>query len=366
MTELDGFRGLMTLAVILSHYFAELPNGPAAGRLGWLAVDMFFVLSGFLIGRLILDKRDCGNFFTVFYVRRFARIIPAYVLTVIVLWALIRWIDRPWLDAEVQFPLWSYLTFNQVFFMIGADSIGAHWLAPTWTLAFEEHFYLVAPALIVFTPRRWLVPVLLGAAVLAFALRVGIYGFGFGNAMAALVLLPVRADAIVCGVLAAIAVRGPAASLTRLMPVLRVVPLVCLVGVALAGLAGDAMVGMIGHMLAAVGGAAYILCIFTGQPEARPYRSRTLQFFGNNGYCLYLTHLPVLGLMHGLLLGEQPDIATLPQAAVTFAALPVCVLVGWGMTTAIEEPLTRYGRRWRWQSRAVAYSSVGGVSSRSI
>ncbi len=52
--------------------------------------------------------------------------------------------------------------------------------------------------------------------------------------------------------------------------------------------------------------------------------------------------------MHGLILGGQPDLATSPQWLVTVAALPVCVLAGWGMTRLIEEPLTRYGRTWRW------------------
>ena len=72
-------------------------------------------------------------------------------------------------------------------------------------------------------------------------------------------------------------------------------------------------------------------------------------FFGDNGYCLYLTHLPILGLAHGLVLGTAPDLATPAQWAVTLAAIPVCVAVGWGMTKLLEEPLSRYGRNaWRW------------------
>jgi peptidoglycan/LPS O-acetylase OafA/YrhL len=56
----------------------------------------------------------------------------------------------------------------------------------------------------------------------------------------------------------------------------------------------------------------------------------------------------VLGLMHGLILGTKPDVATPSQWLVTVAALPVCTLVGWGMTRLIEEPITAYGRSWRW------------------
>ena len=78
ITTLDGLRGLMTVMVIVSHYFGELEHGVRAVMVGWIAVNMFFVLSGFLIGRLILERRHHANFFAVFYVRRFCRIIPAY------------------------------------------------------------------------------------------------------------------------------------------------------------------------------------------------------------------------------------------------------------------------------------------------
>jgi peptidoglycan/LPS O-acetylase OafA/YrhL len=79
---LDGFRGLMTIAVVVSHYFGEVPHGFAAVSFGWIAVDCFFVLSGYLIANLILDKMDRANFFSVFYVRRFCRTLPCYFLCV--------------------------------------------------------------------------------------------------------------------------------------------------------------------------------------------------------------------------------------------------------------------------------------------
>jgi peptidoglycan/LPS O-acetylase OafA/YrhL len=340
----------MTLLVIFSHYFGELEHGLPV-KVGWLAVDMFFVLSGFLIGKLILEKRHHANFFAVFYVRRICRIIPAYMITILLLGILLHFVPKPWLDTDVEFPLWSYLTFNQVFFMVADQNIGNHWLAPTWTLAFEEHFYLVAPALIVFTPRRWLIPVLLAVTASALCLRLAIYYFGFLNEMAALVLLPMRADIIVCGLLAAVAVKSEGISWTRWIPVLRVAPVAALLAITLLHLVSLQLFYTLSPLLISVGGTAYLLCIFHGTPEAHRFKSKTLQFFGNNGYCLYLTHLPVLGIMHGVILGSPPDLATLSQWLVTLAALPVCVLVGWGMTKLIEEPLTAYGRSWRWATK---------------
>ena len=356
---LDGLRGLMTLLVIVSHYFGELPHGLPALTLGWLAVDMFFVLSGLLIGKLILEKRHHANFFAVFYVRRFCRIVPVYLSTVLAI-SLVMWlIGKPWVDAADSFPLWSYLTFTQVFLMVSTQTIGAHWLAPTWTLAVEEHFYLFAPALIVFAPRRWLAPVLLTTVALALGLRAAVYYAGFGNPMMALALLPGRADILALGLLAAVLLKAEGVPWRRLLPWLRVAPPVALAAVLLLWLISVDLFYTVGPSLTAAGCAAYLLCIVHGTPEAHRYNSETLQFFGNNGYCLYLTHLPILGLMHGLILGSQPDLATPSQWIVTVAALPVCVLVGWGTTRLIEEPLTRYGRTWRWGAQPGQPATAG-------
>lgn len=353
ITTLDGLRGLAAIMVVVSHYFAELPGGISALMVGWIGVDIFFVLSGFLIGKLIIERQHHSNFFSVFYLRRTFRIIPAYVITVVVLFALIDRLPSEWTDAEKSFPLWSYLLFVQNFYMASTGSIGAHWLAPTWTLAVEEHFYLLIPAIIVFTPRQWLTPVLVVTAIAALILRAAMLYSGVGE-IATLVLLPGRADVLICGLLAAIAFKSASIDWLRLIPALRILPLAALIVTILARLISPELFGALGPLFVGAGCAAYILCIVLGTPEARRYHSKVLQFFGNNGYCLYLTHLPILGLMHGLILGTKPALITPAQWMVTFAALPICVLVGWGMTKLIEEPLTRYGRTWRWSPQLTA------------
>jgi peptidoglycan/LPS O-acetylase OafA/YrhL len=352
IVTLDGLRGLMTIMVILSHYFGEVQHGFHAAMCGWVAVDMFFVLSGFLIGKLILERQHHGNFFLIFYIRRFCRIIPVYSIAVLVVAAILYYFPHPWMDADTNFPLWSYLSFTQVFFMIDTQTIGAHWLAPTWTMAVEEHFYLIAPALIAFIPRKWLVHVLASIAVFAICLRLAIYTTHVGT-MAALVLLPARADILVCGLLAAVATRSAKFPWARITPLLRVTPLLAVLGVIASQLVrGDATFGVLAPSFVAIGCAAYLLCIVVGTPEAEKYNSKTLRFFGNNGLCIYLTHLPVLGLMHGLILGSVPDIATPAQWLVTIASVPTCVLLSHAMTKLIEEPLSAYGRTWRWSAHA--------------
>lgn len=360
IVALDGLRGLMTVFVVVSHYFAELPGGVNALMLGWVGVDMFFVLSGYLVGKLILEKKRHANFFSVFYVRRTLRIIPAYVVTVLVVSGLMALCDPAWSGSQFAFPLWSYLSFSQPFFMISTGTIGAHWLAPTWTLALEEHFYLVAPLIIVLAPRR-LLPWLLGAAaVLAVVVRLAIHQLYPDNPMAALVLLPSRADLLCLGILAAVAMTSWKVNWPRFDFALRLTPLLALVAIlglkAFGGVVGDALM----PMAMAIGCASFLLALVRDAPEAQRFKSPLLRFFGDNSYCTYLTHIPVLGLMHGLILGRRPALESPAQWAVSLAALPVCVLVGWGMTKLIEEPLTRHGRSWRWsEAQRVGRGIVG-------
>jgi peptidoglycan/LPS O-acetylase OafA/YrhL len=362
IVALDGLRGLMTVFVVVSHYFAELPGGVNALMFGWVGVDMFFVLSGYLVGRLILEKSRHANFFSVFYVRRTLRIIPAYVVTVVVVSGLMAICDPAWSGAPFAFPLWSYLSFSQPFFMISTGTIGAHWLAPTWTLALEEHFYLLAPLIIVLTPRRLLPWLLGGVTVLAVVVRLTLYQLYPDNPMPALVLLPSRADLLCLGILAAVVMTSWKPAWARFDFALRLTPILALLTIlglkALGGAFGDALI----PLAMAVGCTSFLLALVRDAPEAKRFKAPLLRFFGDNSYCTYLTHIPVLGLMHGLILGQRPALETPAQWAVSLAALPVCMLVGWGMTKLIEEPLTRYGRTWRW-SDAQRTRRTGPVGS---
>jgi peptidoglycan/LPS O-acetylase OafA/YrhL len=355
---LDGLRGLLTISVLLSHYFGEVAHGFHFAMCGWVAVDMFFILSGFLIGKLILERHHHGNFFLVFYVRRFLRIIPVYFIVVLMAGIIIHHFPRPWMEVGPDFPLWSYLSFTQIFYMISDQSIGARWLAPTWTMSVEEHFYLVAPALIAFTPRKWLVPVLVSGAVLSFFLRLFIFTSG-ADTMAGFVLLPARADTLILGMLGAVAVQSASLHWDRIIPYVRAIPCAAILAVAAVAVV-DTMNGtltafyIVNPSLIAVGGSAYILCVVLGALTGINYNSKILRFFGNNGLCIYLIHLPVLGLMHGLILGGIPDIATSAQWLVTIASIAVTVVLSRGLTKWVEEPLSAYGRTWRWSARIVA------------
>lgn len=352
VVALDGLRGLMTVFVVVSHYFAEVPHGLSAFAFGWIAVDMFFVLSGYLVGRLILEKRHHANFFPVFYMRRACRTLPIYFLCLFVTLGLIASCDPAWSGAGHALPAWSYLLLVQNFAMAATGSVGAHWLAPTWTLALEEHFYLVVPLLFALSPRRRLVPVLLALIAAAVAFRAAIHLSGAVSPVAALSLLPGRADSLGLGLLAALAVKSKKIPWAQLDQPLRGAPIVLLVGVFVLRLwcgEGHPAMPILAHLLVSAGAAAFLLTLVRGAPEAERFRSRALCFFGHNSYAIYLTHLPVLGLMHGLLLGAEPDIADPRQWLVTLAAIPVCIGVSRLITRFVEEPITAYGRTWAWR-----------------
>lgn len=351
IVALDGLRGFMTILVVVSHYFGEVPGGIRGLMIGWIAVDMFFVLSGYLVGRMILEKKDSGNFFQVFFVRRACRTLPIYVVAVLIVFGLQAVVDGAWSEAEAAFPLWSYLTFTQNAFMVATGSVGSHWLAPTWTLGLEEHFYLVVPVLFSLVPARRLWSVFVGIAVAAVLLRAAILILAPGWAMATLVLLPGRADVLTCGILAALMVRSGRFGWARWIGPLRYAAPVLLVatcGVKLWDGDGGLAMPILGPLLMSLACTAFLLTLVGGAPEAVRFRSQWLRFFGTTSYAVYLMHMPILGLMHGLILGAKPDIASPAQWLVTLAAMPVCGVVGWLLTRWVEAPLTAYGRRWTW------------------
>jgi peptidoglycan/LPS O-acetylase OafA/YrhL len=358
VVALDGLRGLMTLFVLISHFFAEVPNGSQLFAVGWIGVTMFFVLSGYLVGKLVLEKKDHSNFFAVFYVRRACRTLPVYIVCVLVVFLCLRvFAAQPWMHTGIAFPLWSYLTFNQNFFMVATDNIGDHWLAPTWTLSVEEHFYLLAPAVFIFVPRRHLLSVLIAAGLATILFRIVVSTTAWLPAMSLLVLLPGVADALICGLLAAVLIKIDTVRWARYDNLLRVAPIVLLLGAAALRLVDGATGNsfrIFGPLLVALACASFILSVVRGAPEANRLRSKMLCFFGATSYSVYLTHLAVLGLMHGLLLGRAPDVGTFQELAVTVAALPVAVFVGWALTKLVEEPITSYGRSWKWSYAARA------------
>ncbi|HWA87495.1 MAG TPA: acyltransferase [Opitutus sp.] len=362
---LDGLRGIAILLVLTVHYFVVVP-GPAnsaiyprlqqACSLGYSGVDLFFVLSGFLIGGILLDHRSSPRLLPSFYARRFFRIVPAYVL-LLASFYVCRTI--PGLNATNYgtyfsgvVPTWSFWAFVQNVMMASKHDIGPYWLGATWSLAVEEQFYLLTPFLVQrFSPRLigWICVVVIGASPW---LRLQALD-GAGNPMAAVFLLPTRADGLLFGVLCAMLIRNPAvvAIIRRHDWLLRATIILLGVGFAVGSWqnypADSRPMILFGYSLLNVLFSAVLLhvVLFPSAPLARLLTARPLVTIGLTSYFIYLFHTPIWYLLHWFLLHRPPLHYDWHAGAVTLLALLLTFVAARLSMRWFEGPLLRFGRR---------------------
>jgi peptidoglycan/LPS O-acetylase OafA/YrhL len=170
--QLDVLRGVAVLNVMLYHVLDIVPRlhlKPIFG-LGYAGVDLFFVLSGFLITGILVSSKDADNYFTNFYARRALRIWPLYYLLLLFTFVLLPAI-QPALKASIferSHPWQAFPFFLQNLTLARPpfDTVRV-----TWSLAIEEQFYLVWPVVVWLAPRRMLKPLALSGLFLSMALR---------------------------------------------------------------------------------------------------------------------------------------------------------------------------------------------------
>ncbi len=335
IAELDGLRGGAVLVVMLSHYVGEAAHGTSALELGWLGVDLFFVLSGFLMGSIILENHTKPDFLKSFYLRRAARIVPVYFVVVCATLSLAM-LTRNRIWADHPFGPLTYLLFVPNI-MMSPSGGGGEWLKPTWTLAVEEQFYLLLPPLIIWTPKRVLMPVLLGLCASAAVFRFALYDV---DRLATLVLLPSRMDLLLGGVVLAYVRRR--FDLSGYLLALRVIPLIAaLVLLGIVIVSRERLFTTLNPTLVAIAFASFLLAIMLDAPEGRRYRSPALRYFGKISYALYLVHQPISGFLHGVLLDGKPDIATIAQIGVTCLAAALSLAVAALSWQWFERPILK-------------------------
>jgi peptidoglycan/LPS O-acetylase OafA/YrhL len=144
--QLDGVRGVAILVVILHNISLKYPlfHSQELFGDGWMGVDLFFVLSGFLITGILVDTKQSKDYFKNFYVRRCLRILPLYYSLILFMFVIVRFLNVSEYHVVLQqsAPWWSYALFLQNF--VGPISTNAAGpLGVTWSLAIEEQFYLV-------------------------------------------------------------------------------------------------------------------------------------------------------------------------------------------------------------------------------
>lgn len=380
--ELDGLRGFAILLVILCHYVGNPDHHPLgfilhrallAYTVGWSGVDLFFVLSGFLIGGILLDARSSPHYFRAFYMRRVFRILPIYYLwtllfaaTVIVV--LVFFPGRLGVASGDLLRVPVQLLFLQNIF-IGMPHFTWTWFVVTWSLAIEEQFYLVAPPLIRFLSLRRLVTVLTATIILAPLLRFLLYRYWAPGTYLCAFLMPCRADSLSCGILLAAAwrdarfrefLRTHATLLQRVLTVLFL------------GVGGllwwlvhpiNAITVTIGYTWLAFFYSTLLLTAVS-QPDgwlAAATRGRFIAWLGGISYCVYLLHDAFNFFAHMIFFHSEPRLYTLGHLAVSLFALLATLGVAALSWRFFEKPLIRRGHSYSYGESATESSPAGLV-----
>lgn len=369
--ELDGIRGLAIVLVLVWHYVVSaLRAAPAtplayiqkALWLSWSGVDLFFVLSGFLIGGILMDNRAAQNYFSVFYIRRTCRIFPLYFAALALFW-----LCRPFASPALAWvfdkslPWWSYATYTQNIVGSIRSEWGAMGFGVTWSLAVEEQFYAVLPLLIWLVDMRKLPYVLASLVALAPVIRVALFQLS-GNDdqafQATYTLLPCRMDALLIGSLCAWMVRcRPGLIKTKWL-----YGGLTLGGLVIASLTyrlSNFKLALYGYTVIAIFYACFLmLAVTTTGPIAGLTKIRWLRRLGILAYGLYMFHVAVQGLFYGAVFGTEPRLNSLPAAAVACVSLAVTLLVAELSWRFFEKRFVDIGHRKKYLERARAAVST--------
>jgi peptidoglycan/LPS O-acetylase OafA/YrhL len=273
----------------------------------WIGVDLFFVLSGFLITGILLDTREDPNYFLNFYARRALRIFPLFYGVLFLLIALTPFLHLKWRPGHAA----QFFYVGNVACNIDPslnDLLPAVHLVHLWSLAVEEQFYLIWP-LIVFwvSSRRSLIRVCIGAICFSFLLRCFLLclipnyaqAWSYGE-------LPTHCDGLLCGAIAAILVRST--DVSTLVRKSRFLFFLSFLGLSLLALQrggfdyhSPAMTAFVYPLLAVFFTCILLRTIQSGTFFSRLGRTRILRFFGKYSYGMYIYHVLFFPIVSRLL-----------------------------------------------------------------
>ncbi len=364
IVELDGLRGIAVWGVLVWHLISIPCIGSdnqilreigATLRIGRTGVDLFFLLSGFLIGGILLANREAPNYFSVFYARRAFRIAPIYYLLVIpVLLNAAGLISFNILGTGV-IPAWTYAFYLQNFWMAAHETYGGLWLNVTWSLAIEEQFYLVAPLIIRFTPVQFMPALCLTGAAIAMIGRPFAY-FYTGSHYASYMLAPLRMDSLLLGILVAYLVKNHRDQTFRLFDRYNFFLRILLPGVFLYLLISvrwnnDIHMMTWGHSFLTIFFAWILLWLLRNRATSKAglFRLPPLTGSGQISYGMYLYHPIVMYFCMKLLHTSNCLNSPRDLLMVVFAILG-SISVSWLSFRFFEAPMLGLAHRWRYRT----------------
>jgi peptidoglycan/LPS O-acetylase OafA/YrhL len=353
--EIDGIRGIAIILVVTFHYVNNqlIDSSYYFGQLmakitgfGWVGVDLFFVLSGFLIGSVLLNNMGSRNYFTAFYLKRMLRIVPNYFL-LISIFTLVKssglFDDNYFLTGNDVVPLWSYFLMVHNFFMSSLNNLGNDSICITWSIGIEEQFYLIIPFLL------WKLNLKYVPYLMVFFIVISIFSRHLcDNWIDKYVLISCRADSLSIGVIIAwlnrcFVIEDIVSQLKKYMFI------VLFLTIILCGyfyiIYGD--LGIYKHTLFSL--VFFILILFALGLNGNVYgaflRTPMLCRIGRLSYSLYLFHYMILGFVHHYSGKHGCIIRNINDVLLTFLALVISVGFSVILYCFFEEPFVRIGRK---------------------
>jgi len=305
---LDGIRAMAVLMVFLNHFGGGSHGGrvlqflnDARGR-GWIGVDVFFVLSGFLITGIVYDTRSDSKYFQRFFARRAVRIFPVFYLVWAVLLLLTPIFHYEWRWGHMWFLVYLGNFFANRDFSLYEVFSARHptarvFLGHFWSLCVEEQFYLLWPVLVwAVRDRVRLLWTAAGISALALALRCGMEMM-FSRGMCELWIirtLPFRMDGLLIGAMLALLLRGPAAErVQRRCKWMFAIAMMCLLAIFQFAPEYDSpWLLTVGLSITALASAGLIgMTLRPGSAAYRVFHLRPLRILGRYSYGFYIYHV---------------------------------------------------------------------------
>lgn len=312
ISELDAVRGIAIILVMLYHFSIPLHHDQnliafdyyfiRLLQSGWMGVDLFFVLSGFLITGILLDTRNKKNYFSSFFARRTLRIFPLYFGFLFVLIILLPSISSSFAIKfssliENQFWFWTYLSNWRIAYLGGFSEMPAGYL---WSLAVEEQFYLIWP-LIVYFGHRYIKQLIFLLIALSLSLRFYFLNEGVSTT-SVYVMTFSHMDSLLLGAMVAVFVRESMPKIPikyNSLQLALVFFLICFLGIFIVFNGNfayySANVLRYGMFVVAFIFACFVLLVVLRDSSTKYtlLNSKSLQNVGKYSYALYLFHHPV-------------------------------------------------------------------------